>query len=459
MNKKKPSFSKRLKYAFTGRAKELIPSLDPIDGVNFPSLGNHINNYLDKPAQLAALTGWVFAANSAIVEPTAAIQLVLRRKNKDGTKADVTSGPAMEILELFNAPNMIHTGEQMRQLHFTYMNIVGESYILMRDLDGGPFTPAPGKLPAALDIFPAHLVTFTLGETYTKSTVKLSNTEYPVTSFIRDINPDPNNPYNGRSIIAASAAAIDLDEKMKEWNQSLFANSARPSLIVSTNTPVDDDSFARFKEQFSDEHAGSDNAYKPILVEDATVTPWMMNATDLDFLNSRKFSQTEIFAMFKVSPGMVGIVENVNRSNLEAGFYVNAVVNEVPRIRQFVSQVNATLIKVYDPTLELDFINPVPEDLAAKLQAATQGVDKWWTKDEVRAMYGEKALPGGIGDSIIVQGLAPITLEDVFAKDDPKPVAVQDPEDPSGAGDGEDDITEDPSDKSLIGVKKKTFRN
>ncbi len=66
----------------------------------------------------------------------------------------------------------------------------------------------------------------------------------------------------------------------------------------------------------------------------------MMNQQDLDFLESRKFSRDEILAMFKVSPGMLGSVENVNRANLDAGFYINAVINVVPRIRQFVRQVN-----------------------------------------------------------------------------------------------------------------------
>ncbi|WP_427007185.1 phage portal protein [Pseudarthrobacter sp. H2] len=421
MQKRTP-FRQRLANVISGNSKSLIPALNPVDGVNFPGgAGGRLNTYADKPAQLAALTGWVFAANSAIVEPSAAVELVLKRKLPDGTKEVVTSGPAMEILELIDGPNVVHTGEQMRQLHFTYMNVVGESYIFMRDVSGEAFIPSKGRLPAALDIFPAHLVHFRLGETYTKSTVHIGSETYPVTAFIRDLNPDPANPYNGRSIIAASAATLDIEEQMKAWNQQLFANGARPSLIFQTDQPLDDESYARWKAQFVDDHTGTDSAYKPLLIEGGKATPWMLNQQDLDFLESRKFSRDEILAMFKVSPGMIGSVENVNRSNLEAGFYVNAVVNVVPRVRQFVRQINATLVKVYDPTLELDFINPVPEDVEAKLKAASAGVDKWWTKDEVREMYGEEALPGGLGEQIIVQGKGAISLEDVLAGGTEKP--------------------------------------
>ena len=41
------------------------------------------------------------------------------------------------------------------------MNFVGESYVYMRDSRGNAY-PARGRLPAAMEIFPAHLVQFTL---------------------------------------------------------------------------------------------------------------------------------------------------------------------------------------------------------------------------------------------------------------------------------------------------------
>lgn len=437
----RPSIRLKIASAILGsRKKEFIPALNPLGGIGYPT--GRIKRYDDKQSQIAALTSWVFAANSAISEPSAAVQYKLYRKKKDGDKEEITdpSDPAMEILELLDTPNLIHTGEQLRQLHFTYMNIVGESYVLMRGLNGEPFVPAKGKLPAALDIFPAHRVQFKLGKTYTESIVKLGQVEYPSVAFIRDINPDPANPYFGRSIVAAAADAIGLNQTAKEWNQSVFANNARPSLVFSTNESLTEEAYQRFKDQFVDEHTGTDNAGKPLLIEQGSVTPLMISQQDLEYLEGQKFTRDEILAMFKVSPGMVGQVENVNRANLEAGFYINAVTNVVPRVRQFVKQLNATLIKVYDPTIELDFVNPVPEDEAAKLEQAKAGVDKWLTKDEVRDMYGEKPLPDNLGEQIIVIGQGARTLESVIegtAVDDPSS-DVTNPSDPNADSDPAD---------------------
>lgn len=425
-------------------AKEFIPALNPDGGTFFGGEGR-LNDYASKQAQLEANLGWSFTANNSIADPTAAVEIKLFRKKKDGDREEITNpaDPAAEILTLLDAPNFVHTGEQLKHLHFTYMNFVGESYIhMMKGAEN--FTPAKGQLPDALHIFPAHLVQFKLGDTYTTSTVKLGAATYPITSFIRDLNPDPNDPYRGRSIIKAAALAIDTDEQMKKWNRNVIANGARPSLIFSTNDPMNDEAYKRWQDQFNDEHTGADNAYKPLLIEGGDAKPYMLSPQDLDFLASRKFSMTEILSMWRVSPDLLGQMQSAIRSNLDGAFYINSMVNVVPRIRQFVRQLNVSLVKVYDPTLELDFVNPVPEDVEAKLKAATEGVDKWWTKDEVRNMYGEEPLPDGLGEQIY----APYTSAplETIADGTARPPAVATGTPPAGEP--------EPPAKSLAGVKK-----
>lgn len=390
----------RLAKAILGsHAKDFIPPLSSFDGYS-SGLSGRLNDYVTKSDQLKANLGWCFAANNAIADPTAAVEIKLYRKLKNGKREEVIEH---ELLDLLDAPNAAHTGEQLRHLHFTYMNYVGESYLYMRDLSGNPYEPRKNKLPAAMEIFPAHQVQFTLGDngrSYSKSTVRYGGDAYPLFSFIRDLNPDPEQPYFGRSIVRAAALTIDTENQMKEWNRSVFANSARPSLIFSTNEPLEDAAYERWKAQFQDQHTGTENAYKPLLVEGGDAKAYMLNQQDLDFLAGRKFSMTEILSMWRVSPGMLGQLESANRASLEAAFLINAIINVKPRIRQFVKQLNATLVKVYDPTLELDFEDPVPQDVEAKLKAATAGVNKWWTMDEVREQYGDKPLPEKLGSEI-----------------------------------------------------------
>lgn len=430
MARKNTPLRYKLAARLLGRGKAFIPhlsnTLELFDG------GGTLKNYRTKSEAITANLGWAFTANDAIARPAARVELVLYRRDKKGDRTQLFDH---EVLDLIQRPNGALKGKQMRRLHFSYMNFAGESYELMMKGDK-PFEPKKGQLPDSLHILPAHLVEFKVGDTYSQSIVKFNNNEYPISSVMRDLNPDPRNPYFGQSIITAAAATIDTDEQMKDWNRRFFANNARPGLIFSTKEEMSEDAYNRWKKQFSDEHTGGENAYKNLLVENGEAKPYMVNQQDLDFLNSRKFTRDEIFAMFQVSPAVVGMVENANRSIMDGAIYTHTINNVLPRIEDWVELQNSSWIQVYDPTLELDFISPLPEDTDTKLKEAAAGTNTWMTIDETREQYGMKPLPDGLGAQIYAQGtLAP--LERIAAAPEP----VDTPEDDSENDDDPDDPT------------------
>ena len=369
-----------------------------------------LKTYENKREQITANVGWVYTANNAITEPCAAVELVMQKRNAKGKWENVTDSKSQAVLDLIQEPNAAHLDEELLELHYSYMNFNGESYILMRGMDGQPFVPAPGKLPAALEVLPAHDVDFRLGDgAFSASVVRYGQSEFKIESVIRSINPDPVNPYNGRSFVTAAAATIDTDIQMKDWNRGFFKRGAQPSLVFSSNEPLTDEAYQRWKEQFTDQHTGTANAHKPLLIEGGDVKQFQLSQRDLDFLGSRKFSRDELLAMLKVSPAVIGLVENVNKANADTAFTIHAVINVRPRVRRFCKQVNASLVKKWDPSYRLWFIDPVPEDAVAKLNEAKTSVSSWATIDEVRELYGRKPLPDGQGKNLFIPGtLKPI---------------------------------------------------
>lgn len=279
----------RLASTLLGRNKAFIPhlqnTLDAFDGG-----GNSVKNYRSKGEAITANLGWAFAANGAIVRPTAKVKLKLYRRDKKGDNEEIFAHP---ILDLLKRPNYALTGTQMRKLHFTYMDFAGESYELMMK-GGDPFVPAKGQLPDALHVLPAHLCDFKLGDTYTQSTVKFDNVIYPITLIVRDLNPDPRNPTFGQSIVTAAAATIDTDEQMKDWNRRFFANNARPGLIFSTKEEMSDESYKRWN-----------------------------------------------------SPGVVGMIENANKSIMDGAIYIRTINNVLPRIEDWVELQNTSWIQIF----------------------------------------------------------------------------------------------------------------
>jgi hypothetical protein len=50
-------------------------------------------------AQLQANLGWCFAANNAIVEPSAAVELKLYRKGKSGKREEIVEHELLDLLD------------------------------------------------------------------------------------------------------------------------------------------------------------------------------------------------------------------------------------------------------------------------------------------------------------------------------------------------------------------------
>ena len=356
-------------------------------------------DYSDKANQLKANLGWVFAANDVIAEECASVPLKLVRVNKKDDDEEVFDH---ELLDLINNPNAVLTSKQFWSLYFSYLNLTGEVYILKLDRAGNPLEDSK-VLPAALYPLPSHLCQFKLGErSYDESTVIFNGHTYSIKAILRDIVPNPENFTQGMSVVQKSALTIDTDYQMKRWNNKMFKNNARPGAVISFPNALSDNEFKRAKQIYAEQTAGTDNAFKNLIMDNgATVTPYMMSAQDLDFLASKAFTRDEILAMFKVSKSSLGIVDDVNRANNEAQEYGFRKRCVVPRLEQLKDFLNARLVKpIYGDEYEIDFGDILPEDTEAKLKEAEVGVNKWLTIDEVRERYDMEPLPDGLGAEI-----------------------------------------------------------
>lgn len=398
---KKLSVAQRLRVLTTGevKAKEFVPSLSMLDLMQ----GVPLATYTTKPEQLRTNIGWVRAANRAIVQPTTAVPLKLRRIKKVKGKIEYEEIPEHPILELLDSPHVAIDGKKMRELNHTYLNLTGECYLLMVR-DGAPYEMKQGgDLPQALQVLPSHKVQFKVGESsFSESVIKYARNEYTIGSVIRGYNPDPEDPYHGQSIISAAAAAIDSDKHMQSHNRRMFANNARPGLVFNlTGENVTDEVVERLKAQLNSMYS-QDGAFKSLVVENGDVKPYMLTHQDLDFLASREFTRDEILALFTTSPSMLGMSTDFNRANMEAARYGHILLNVIPRLDDEVAMFNTQLVKKHDPTLELYYESPIPEDVEAKLKAAEAGTNLWQTIDETRELYGLEPLPDGLGEQLIV---------------------------------------------------------
>ena len=417
----------RVKSFFSG-----VNQMQDISNLLVGDVGESItvSEYKTKQAQLMANVGWVYAANQVIADDCASVRLKLMHVMNDGDEEEVFSH---EILDLLDDPNNVITAKQLWNLYYSYLNLTGEAYILKLDQNGNALEDK-SKLPSALFPLPSHLCDFHVGEkSWDESYVLYNGDRYPINAVLRDINPDPENIYNGMSIVRKASLTVDTDIQMKRWNNKLFKNGARPGVVVEVPDQLKDDAYNRLKQQFDEQYRGVGNAFNRVILEGgAKMSPFMMTTQDLDFLESKRFTRDEILAMFKVSGSNLGITEDVNRANAEAQEYSYAKRCIKPRLEQFVDFVNKRLLRpIYGGEYKLDFEDPIPENTEMRLREAEAGVNKWLTINEVREMYGREALQNGNGDQLYVP-ISNVPIEDLeYLNDDTTNQPTNEPAEPN----------------------------
>lgn len=390
-----------------GKQKAFIPSLSSLassDGFSTDSQ-SRIREYKSKGDQIDANVGWVYAANDFIAEDFAAVETTLFDLDKDEAVEE------HELLSLIDNPNKLQNTEYtFRELYATYIKLTGEFYALP------VFIGENDPVPAAIHILPPHVCSVDWGKTYDETTVRVGgNQTYKLTDLYRDIKPDPKNPKEGRGVVTAAASAIDIDEKAKEYNQQFYANSARPSIVVETAEELTAKERKRFEQQFNDRHTGVDSAFKPLIIEGGKVTFGMLTQKEMDFLETRKFTKTEIFAMFKIPEALVGITASFNRSNIEGAEYIYSKRVLEPLAKKWVKFWNQTLIARYNEKTNSNLVlrhkSTIPEDVEQKLSVvkSTGGI---LLIDEQRKLLGYEPLPNEEGAVLARPQASRFTLTD-----------------------------------------------
>lgn len=424
----------------------------------FASAGQAFSSSLtNQQDQLRAYTDWVYGAVHAIAEDVASIdyRLYINRTNYKGAQIGhklahnpqaasllqkkkiehfVKKGryhvkelaPALEeiegghpLLDILHTPNPFMTKDEFWELVQTYNELSGESFIAVIKENNIPVALYP-LFPQNMVVLPDP-VKFIFGYMYyapNGSKIALSPDE--VIHF-KSINP--LNQYRGLGVVQAAARAIDTDSRAADYNRNFFYNNARPDGVIQVAESLDDKAYLRLKQEWNDVYGGQNNSHKTAILEQGTSYQQIsLSQQDMDFLEGRKFNRDEILALFRVSPSILGMAENVNRANAEAAEFTFAKRVIKPKMLRLANRLTSDLAIMFDPKLVVSFTDPVPEDKAFQLQAKTAAVNKWSTIDEVRAMDGDEPLPNKAGESLYLSNTL-IPIDQVL--NPPEPVAPQ----------------------------------
>jgi HK97 family phage portal protein len=334
--------------------------------------------------------GWLFAVLSKIAQGVADAEWCLYTE-RNGELKEVENSPIMQLLDFVNP---FQTFQEFIELHEIYMGLTGECFWVINRNKGG----LPGEMwivpPDKMSVVPSKK-DFIAGYVY-----QIGGEKIPLDKelVIHHKLPNPSNPYRGLGPVQALAYDLDSELYAGKWNRNFFYNSARPDGILSFDT-LSEEQYNRLKLQWNERYRGTANAHKMALVEGAAKYQQIsVSAKDMDFKELRLLNRDNILGIFGMPLSVMGITENVNRANAEAGDYTFARWIVTPRLNRLKNKLNEQFIPMwpYSENLYLDFDDVVPESVEEKRALAESGIKSgYMTINEARELQGLDPLDDG----------------------------------------------------------------
>jgi len=116
---------------------------------------------------------------------------------------------------------------------------------------------------------------------------------------------------------------------------------------------------------------------------------------DMDFANMRIANRDDVLMALQVPKSVIGVTDDVNRANADAGIYVFLSETIKPKMRKLADNLNQFLVNEFDGDLFLSFIDPTPKDKESQDDHYIKAHNKWLTTNEIRIEQGYEPIEGG----------------------------------------------------------------
>lgn len=201
----------------------------------------------------------------------------------------------------------------------------------------------------------------------------------------------------GVSPIQYNANSIGAGIDARDYAANVFTNDATPRGVLHTDGILDDDSYKNIKKSWNASHGGVANSHKVAILEQGLkFSPVSLSPSDVQLLDMRKYTRSEICAMFRVPPHMIGDLDRATFSNIEhqdLAFYKATIL---PYLMLIESRLNKALLNVTTQCFKFDTSNLLRTDMTTRVDTyntlITAGV---MNPNEARMELGYNPREGG----------------------------------------------------------------
>lgn len=288
-------------------------------------------------------------------------------------------------IDLMRAPSETSRGDNLIDLTLTFLESCGEAFWWHREVAR---TTAGGiTRPNQIWMLAPQSVAHDLDDNG-----QIKRWRYNRGDRIIDIPPElitffkyPNPVDSMRGLAPLRAAMVEAtgDWKMAQWNQGTFERSAIPPIVFS---PADNQEWLEEdRERFLETWNAKIRGYSRVGTSAALPVGIKLDVlkatqTEMDFLQSRRFTREQILSVFGVPPAIAGVFEFANYANSreQMKFYWHNTL--LPKLRYLQVVITMDFIRRYEQGTALYFkVEPVLADIAASdlQQKISSGLTVW----------------------------------------------------------------------------------
>lgn len=277
-------------------------------------------------------------------------------------RREVTQHAALDLL---NRPNQFMTGQFYKWYAQLHIELTGKSFTVGNFVHGIPtdmWPISPGRMTPVPDP-----KAFLLGWVYTGPDGTMVPLKTSEVLWFRQ--PHPGDLYDGMGAVQPMMPDVLGARAISEWQRNFFKNSAQPGGFVSFPERISDEQWDELTERWEEQHRGVNRAHRVAFLESGGAwTPAGYNMKDMELSDMRQDGRDTIYEGMSTSKGMLGVVEDVNRSNIEGSEYIYSKYKMGLTCAMWKGVLNTDYLAWFGGTgqgVEFDFDDTTPKDWQA----------------------------------------------------------------------------------------------
>ena len=381
--------------------------------------------------QTAMQSAAVYSCVQVLAQSIAMLPVNLYQKLGDGSKKIADAHPVFELLH--DQPNSYQTSIEFWEMMVASLCLRGNAYAYINRIGNGkikellPLHPDMVRVEMAADFTIRYQVTLPDGTFRHFSNGELFH--------IRGLTL---NGWLGISPIAYAREAIGLALATEKFGGQLFRNGAKMGGVLEHPGHLGEEAYKRLKTTFDEAYSG-ENAHKTAILEEGMkFSKITMTADDSQFLETRKYQRSEIAAIFRVPPHMIGDLERATFSNIEQQSLEFVNFTLMPWLARIEKAIKRDLLLGTDKqkyTAKFNVASLLRGDASSRATYYHNGIlDGWMTRNEARQAESELGIVLNPIDGLDTP-LMPLNMTD--GTDDPD--AALDTTEPNAGKPGENE--------------------